>query len=194
MAFVNIGGVANVTWIGPQGDLLAFDTGPGNAPLDDWAMKHTGVARDVDGRLAASGSPSEAIIEQFLEQPFFKLAPPKSLDRNSFAALTMDALSVGDGAATLVEIIARAIAKATCWLPEPPKPGSSAAAAGTIPSIMKALQNRLPNVQPAEAHGFDGDSMEAEAWAYIAVRSLSKLPLSFPMTTKVSAPMTGGVS
>ena len=193
VVFVNIGGVSNITWIGPQGDMIAFDTGPGNAPLDDWAMKHTGVARDVDGRLAASGSPSEAIIEQFLEQPFFKLAPPKSLDRNSFAALTMDALSVGDGAATLVEIIARAIAKATCWLPEAPKAWIICGGGRHNPVIMKALQNRLPNVQPAEAHGFNGDSMEAEAWAYMAVRSLNKLPLSFPMTTKVSAPMTGGI-
>ena len=193
VVFVNIGGVSNITWIGSQGDMIAFDTGPGNAPLDDWAMKHIGVARDVDGKLAATGTPNESIIEKFLNQPFFKMAPPKSLDRNSFAAIRLDALSAGDGAATLVEIIARAIAKATSWLPETPKAWIICGGGRHNPVIMKALQNRLPNVQPAEAYGFNGDSVEAEAWAYMAVRSLNKLPLSFPMTTKVSEPMTGGV-
>ncbi len=193
VVFVNIGGVSNITWIGAQGDMIAFDTGPGNAPMDDWAMQHTGVARDVDGKLAAAGTPSESIIEQFLSQPFFRMAPPKSLDRNSFAALAMDALSARDGAATLVEIIARAIAGATSWLPETPKSWIICGGGRHNPAIMQALRSRLPNVQPAEAYGFNGDSVEAEAWAYMAVRSLNKLPLSFPMTTKVSEPMTGGV-
>ena len=193
VVFVNIGGVSNITWIGPKGDMIAFDTGPGNAPIDDWAMKHTGVARDMDGKLAATGTPNESIIEQFLNQPYFKEAPPKSLDRNSFTAITMDALNPGDGAATLVEIIARSIAKTTSWLPEAPKAWIICGGGRHNPVIMRALRNRLPNVQAAEAYGFNGDSVEAEAWAYMAVRSQKKLPLSFPMTTKVSGPMTGGV-
>jgi anhydro-N-acetylmuramic acid kinase len=193
VVFVNIGGVSNVTWIGPQGDMIAFDTGPGNAPIDDWAMKHTGVARDVDGRLAATGTPNESIIEQFLNLPFFRVPPPKSLDRNSFAAITMDALSPTDGAATLVEIIARSIAKATSWLPEAPKVWIVCGGGRHNPAIMKALRNKLPSVQAAEAYGFNGDSIEAEAWAYLAARSQKNLPLSFPMTTGVSEPMTGGV-
>lgn len=193
IAFVNIGGVANITWIGPQGNMIAFDTGSGNAPIDDWAMQHTGIARDIDGRLAATGTPNEAIIEQFLNQPFFKEAPPKSLDRNSFSAITMDALSPGDGAATLVEIIARSIAKTTSWLPEAPKAWIICGGGRHNPAIMKALRNRLPGVHAAEAYSFNGDSIEAEAWAYLAVRSQKRLPLSFPMTTGVSQPMTGGV-
>jgi anhydro-N-acetylmuramic acid kinase len=193
LVFVNIGGVSNVTWIGPKGDMIAFDTGPGNAPIDDWAMKHTGVARDLDGKLAATGTPNESIIEQFLSQPFFKMAPPKSLDRNSFAAITMDTLSPSDGAATLVEIIARAITKAVSWLPEVPKAWIICGGGRHNPVIMKALRKMLPNVQAAEAYGFNGDAIEAEAWAYLAARSQKKLPLSFPMTTKVSQPMTGGV-
>jgi anhydro-N-acetylmuramic acid kinase len=193
IAFVNIGGVANITWIGANGEMIAFDTGPGNAPIDDWAMKHTGIARDIDGKLAATGTSNESIIEQFLNRPFFRAAPPKSLDRNSFAAITLDALSPGDGAATLVEIIARSIAKATSWLPEAPKDWIVCGGGRHNPAIMKALRNRLPNVQTAETYGFNGDSIEAEAWAYLAVRSQKKLPLSFPMTTKVSEPMTGGV-
>jgi anhydro-N-acetylmuramic acid kinase len=193
IAFVNIGGVANSTWIGGDGEMIAFDTGPGNAPIDDWAMIHTGIARDVDGKLAATGTPNESIIEQFLNQPFFGAPPPKSLDRNSFAAITMDALSPSDGAATLVEIIARSIVKATSWLPEVPKAWIICGGGRHNPVIMKALQRKLPNVQAAEAYGFNGDSIEAEAWAYLAVRSQKKLPLSFPMTTGVSEPMTGGV-
>lgn len=193
VVFVNIGGVSNITWIGAQGHMIAFDTGPGNAPLDDWALKHTGVARDVDGRLAAMGTPRETIIEQFLSQPFFKLAPPKSLDRDSFAALDLDALNAADGAATLVEIIARAIARAIDWVPEAPKAWIICGGGRHNPTIMKALRTKLSNVKPAEACGFNGDSVEAEAWAYMAVRSMKKLPLSFPMTTKVAQPITGGV-
>ena len=193
IAFVNIGGVANITWIGANGEMIAFDTGPGNAPIDDWAMKHTGIARDMDGKLAATGKPNQFIIDQFLNQPFFKMAPPKSLDRNSFAAITMDAINPSNGAATLVEIIARSIAKATSWLPEAPKAWIICGGGRHNPTIMNALRKKLPNVQAAEAYGFNGDSVEAEAWAYLAVRSQKKLPLSFPMTTKVSAPMTGGL-
>jgi anhydro-N-acetylmuramic acid kinase len=193
VVFVNIGGVSNVTWIGAEGDMIAFDTGPGNAPLDDWALKHTGVARDVDGRLAATGTPDEAIIGQFFDQPFFKLAPPKALDRNSFAALDLAALNPVDGAATLVEIVVRAIARATSWVPEAPKGWIICGGGRHNPVIMKALRKRLYNIQPAEAYGFNGDSVEAEAWAYMAVRSLNKLPLSYPMTTKVREPMTGGI-
>ena len=154
-------------------------------------MQHTGVAREVDGSLAAAGRPAKLSLNNFWAM-FFRMAPPKSLDRNSFAALAMDALSARDGAATLVEIIARAIAGATSWLPETPKSWIICGGGRQNPAIMQALRSRLPNVQPAEAYGFNGDSVEAEAWAYMAVRSLNKLPLSFPMTTKVSEPMTGG--
>jgi anhydro-N-acetylmuramic acid kinase len=98
-----------------------------------------------------------------------------------------------DGAATLVEIIARSIAKATSWLPEASKVWIVCGGGRHNPAIMKALRNKLPSVQAAEAHGFNGDSIEAEAWAYLAARSQKKLPLSFPMTTGVSEPMTGGV-
>jgi anhydro-N-acetylmuramic acid kinase len=193
VVFVNIGGVSNITWIGSQGDMIAFDTGPGNALIDDWALKHTGIARDNNGALAAGGSVDESIVQKYLALPFFDVAPPKSLDRNSFAAVNLDGLSPKDGAATLVEVTALAIAKATSWLPETPKAWIICGGGRHNPVIMKALRNRLPNVQPAEAYGFNGDSVEAEAWAYMAVRSLNKLPLSFPMTTKVSEPMTGGV-
>jgi anhydro-N-acetylmuramic acid kinase len=190
---VNIGGVANITWIDTKGEMIAFDTGPGNALLDDWALNHTGIARDVDGAIAASGSPNDSIIEQFLSHPFFKLVPPKSLDRNSFSAFSINDLSPRDGAATLVEVTVRSIAKTLDWLPEPPRSWIICGGGRHNPTIMKSLQQKLPNVQTAEEVGFNGDSIEAEAWAYLAVRSQKKLPLTFPMTTRVSEPMTGGV-
>ncbi len=193
MAFVNIGGVANLTWIGPQGEMIAFDTGPGNALLDDWALKHTGVARDSDGALAARGVPDLSIVAQFLSQPFFGKAPPKSLDRNAFAHLSLAGLSPQDGAATLVEITAQSIARSVAWLPQAPEAWVVCGGGRHNPALVKALRKMLPDVHSAEERGFNGDSVEAEAWAYLAVRSLNELPLSFPMTTKVSEPMTGGV-
>ncbi len=192
LAFLNIGGVANITWIGPTGDMIAFDTGPGNALIDDWVLKHTGVARDIDGELAAGGIANLSMVRQYLDLPFFELAPPKSLDRNSFAAVKLDALNLNDGAATLVEVTAQSIAKAIAWLPQAPLAWIVVGGGRHNPAIMNALRKKLPNVVAAEAHGFNGDSIEAEAWAYLAVRSQKNLPLSFPMTTKVAKPMTGG--
>jgi anhydro-N-acetylmuramic acid kinase len=194
VVFVNIGGVSNITAIDSQGEMLAFDTGPGNALLDDWAGKHTGLARDVDGALAAQGMADKVAVEKFLAVPFFRAAPPKSLDRNSFAGISIEGLSAADGAATLVEVTTRAIARATDWLKEPPKTWVICGGGRHNPTIMASLEQKLPNVKPAEDFGFDGDAMEAEAWAYLAVRSLKGLPLTFPGTTKVSAAMTGGVS
>jgi anhydro-N-acetylmuramic acid kinase len=193
LVFVNIGGVSNITAIDAKGQMLAFDTGPGNALLDDWAGKHTGIARDVDGALAAQGTADQATVEKFMAAAFFKAAPPKSLDRNSFAGISIAGLSPADGAATLVEVTTRAIARATEWLKETPKTWVICGGGRHNPAIMSSLVAKLPNVKTAEDFGFDGDAMEAEAWAYLAVRSLKNLPLTFPGTTKVSAPMTGGV-
>jgi anhydro-N-acetylmuramic acid kinase len=193
MAFVNIGGVSNITAIGKDGEMLAFDVGPGNALLDDWAHRHTGIARDVDGVLAAAGAVDQVTVDRFMAAEFFKSAPPKSLDRNSFAGISMDGLSAENGAASLVEVTASAIARAAEWLTEPPKCWVICGGGRHNPTIMAALAVKLTNVGPAEDFGFDGDAMEAEAWAYLAVRSLKGLPLTFPGTTKVGEPTTGGV-
>ncbi len=193
VAFVNIGGVSNITVIDKNGEMLAFDPGPGNALLDDWAEKHTSVARDVDGALAFQGKADRASVEKFMESPFFTAAPPKSLDRNSFAGFSIEGLSPADGAATLVEITATAIARSTEWLPEKPKSWIICGGGRHNPAIMRSLEQKLAGVKTAEDCGFDGDAMEAEAWAYLAVRSLKGLPLSFPTTTKVREAITGGV-
>jgi anhydro-N-acetylmuramic acid kinase len=193
VVFVNIGGVANVTFVGSNTELLAFDTGPGNALINDWMMKHQGVAYDESGRTAALGTVSEGHLNQGMADPFFQLKPPKSLDRNRFAALDFTSLSLANGAATLTAFTAHAIAKAQDWFPEKPKQWIICGGGRHNATLMKMLRQALPNVVTAEAMGLNGDSMEAEAWAYLAVRSLRGLPLSYPTTTGVKTAITGGV-
>jgi len=193
IAFVNIGGVANVTWIGGDGELLAFDTGPGNALLDDWALRHTGNATDFDGRFALQGRINESVVAQFLGDPYFEEPPPKSLDRNSFAGVDLAGLSVEDGAATLVGVTARTIALAADWFSEPPALWIICGGGRKNPAIMAGLRAQLPGVVSAEEAGFDGDAIEAEAWAYLAVRCFLKKSISFPATTRAPEPLTGGV-
>jgi anhydro-N-acetylmuramic acid kinase len=193
VAFVNIGGVGNVTWISADDALLAFDTGPGNALIDDWMLKETGTARDGDGAAARNGRVDESIVAQFLGDSFFEQTGPKSLDRNSFAGITLDGLSTADGAATLTAVTARSIAMARQWFPADPKTWIICGGGRHNGAIMAALAGLLPDVRPAEAFGFDGDGMEAEAWAYLAVRCLKGLPISFPTTTRAPVAMAGGV-
>ena len=194
VAFVNIGGVANVTWVGPDGSLLAFDTGPGNALLDDWMLQHTGVARDDDGKLAASGSVHEPSLHYYLSLPHFAKLPPKSLDRNAFPPEVVAELSPADGAATLTAFTAESIAKAREHFPEQPALWIISGGGRRNRTLMSAIAARVENaVVPAEALHFDGDNMEAEAWAYLAVRSLEGLPLTYPGTTGVEKATTGGV-
>ena len=194
VAVINIGGVANVTWIGEDGQLIAFDTGPGNAMIDDWMLKHTGAPRDPDGMQAAQGRVHEDYVAEFLRHSHFALPPPKSLDRNAFARELVDELSVADGAATLTAFSAGAIAKAREHFPHEPQLWIVAGGGRRNKTLMSMLAGRVENaVVPAEAVGLDGDTLEAEAWAYLAVRSLMMLPLSFPATTGVGEPTTGGV-
>lgn len=193
IAFVNIGGVANITWIGANGEMIAFDTGPGNALLNDWAMRHLGVPQDTDGALALKGKVNDDVLDAAWALPFFEQPPPKSLDRNAFEALSLDGLSPEDGAATLVAFTKFSIMLANDWFSSPPRRYIVCGGGRHNPAIMAALPARSIVFLTAEEAGFNGDSIEAEAWAYLAVRSQKKLPLSFPMTTGVSEPMTGGI-
>jgi anhydro-N-acetylmuramic acid kinase len=194
LAIVNIGGVANVTWIGRDGSLIAFDTGPGNALLDDWMMRWTGNACDQDGEAAARGTIDEDVVRSFLSDGYFAKRPPKSLDRNTFSANAINGHSVEDGAATLAAFTAEAIAKAREHMPEEPELWIVAGGGRRNRTIMRLLAGRVHHaVVPAEAAGIDGDSLEAEAWAYLAVRSVKGLPLTFPGTTGVAQPITGGL-
>ncbi len=192
-AFVNIGGVANVTFVGSEGGLLAFDTGPGNALINDWMMKHQGLAFDAGGEACLEGKVSRKHLDLASAHLFFSQRPPKSLDRNSFAKLDFNELSFADGAATLAAFTAHSIAKSAMWHGEVPQQWIICGGGRHNAAIMKNLSALLPHVTSAEAIGLNGDSMEAEAWAYLAVRSLRGLPLSYPTTTGVPKPLTGGI-
>ncbi len=191
VAFVNIGGVANVTYVANGADPIAFDTGPGNALLDDWMLKHTGKARDENGATALSGAPDETAVQQFLAHPFFTKSGPKSLDRNSFPNL--DQMNIADGAATLVAMTARSILKSAEHFPTAPKTWIICGGGRHNAAIMQALRSTGESVIKAEDASFNGDAMEAEAWAYLGVRAQLGLPLTYPATTGVKKPMSGGV-
>ncbi len=193
IAFVNIGGVANVTWIGENGELLAFDAGPGNALIDDWAQKHLGEPIDRDGKLAGAGQANTAVLEKLLRHPFFDIPPPKSLDRNNFSADVVSRLGAADGAATLTAFTAGALSRAAIHFPSPVKGWVLAGGGARNPTMVETIRRVLPErVILADEAGWPGDFVEAQAFAYLAVRSLKRLPLSFPGTTGVKKPLTGG--
>ena len=193
LAILNIGGVANVTWIGEGTEILAFDTGPGNALIDDWVRHRTGAVADTDGRVARAGRASAVHVARFLADPFFERSPPKSLDRDDFGEIVLDGLSFEDGAATLTEMTAAAVAAAALHFPVPASRWLVCGGGRRNPVLMEALGRRVCGVvSPVEAVGWDGDALEAQAFAYLAVRSVRRLPLSLPSTTGVSRPMSGG--
>lgn len=194
LAVLNIGGVANVTWIGGPDEILAFDTGPGNGPLDDWVLAHTGRPFDRDGALAASGKPDQSRIKQALAAEFFRKLPPKSLDRKEFSADLAQGLSQPDGAATLAEITVQAVAAAREHLPRQPRSWILCGGGrrnAHIANRLRAVLAPVPVVDSAEL-GWNGDALEAQAFAFLAVRVLRGLPLSLPTTTGVPYPMPGG--
>lgn len=197
LAVLNLGGVGNVTWIGADGALVAFDTGPANGPLDDWARRHTGAACDWDGALAAAGQVDTAVLTRLLAHPYFPLRPPKSLDRLDFARALRESgaadLPPADGAATLVAFAAAAVAAALPHLPEPPREWLVAGGGRRNAAAMRALRAVLPQpVRPVEAVGWDGDALEAQAFGHLAARVARGLPLTFPGTTGAPRPLPGG--
>lgn len=193
VAVLNVGGVANVTYVGTDTTVLAFDTGPGNAPIDDWAQRHTGEPVDRDGALARSGAVREDVLIAMLDHPYFTRPPPKSLDRMDFTFDAVAHLSPADGAATLTAFTAAAIARAIAHLPARPSRWIVCGGGRRNPQMMRELAKRLnAPVSSAEDAGWRGDFIEAEAFGYLAVRSLRGLPLSLPSTTGVPHPMPGG--
>lgn len=194
-AVLNIGGVANVTVLAAGQPPLAFDTGPGNALLDDWALRHTGVAVDRDGALARQGQVDATALGRLMAHPYFSRRPPKSLDRDDFAALArcVDGLSAADGAATLAAFTVEACAVARQWMPQAPARWLICGGGRHNPALMAALRQRLAvPVESVESRGWDGDALEAQAFAFLALRHLDGLPQTFPETTGCPAPMTGG--
>ncbi|MDA8232286.1 MAG: anhydro-N-acetylmuramic acid kinase [Magnetospirillum sp.] len=196
LAVLNLGGVGNVTWIGEDDRLLAFDTGPGNALIDDWALRHTGRPVDVGGKLARMGRADTVAVETFARHPYFGRVPPKSLDRDDFRAFATGLVAEmggADGAATLTAFTTRAAALARRHFPQPVRRWLVCGGGRHNPAIMAALKCELEvPVDAVEAVGWDGDALEAQAFAYLAVRSLRDLPLTYPETTGGPAPSLGG--
>lgn len=201
VAILNIGGIANVTWIGRSEDtshelmamdILAFDTGTGNVLLNEWAFKNTGKDCDVGGALALSGKADNALVETMLKDWFFAKHPPKSLDRNYLTFEPIGHLSPADGAATLTEFTTSAIAAGAAFFPKPAKQWFVSGGGRLNPAIMQSLRQKFKHVYPVESLGWTGDSLEAQAFAFLAVRSLKRLPLSLPTTTGAIRAVTGG--
>jgi anhydro-N-acetylmuramic acid kinase len=195
---LNIGGVANVTWLGAESDEpVACDTGPGNALIDDFMRARSGTAFDESGETAARGAVDEAWLARALADPFFAAPPPKSLDRNAFAAnvKTLDELSLEDGAATLAAFTAASVARIVAYLPRPPRSVIVAGGGARNRTLLHMLSERLApaTVETAEAVGWSADALEAQAFAFLAARHVRGLPITFPGTTGVARAMTGGV-
>jgi anhydro-N-acetylmuramic acid kinase len=202
VAFLNLGGVGNITWIDPSCDdpsdpqaLMAFDTGPANAPMNDVMQSRRGVGFDAHGALAAKGDADAAIIAAFLANPYFQQPAPKSLDRDDFSGLTasVSALGDADAMATLAQAVVVSVKKALEACPRVPTQILVAGGGRRNKTVMAGLTAILPcPVKAVEDVGLDGDMLEAQAFAYLAVRSARGLPISSPQTTGVPTPMTGG--
>jgi anhydro-N-acetylmuramic acid kinase len=194
VAVLNLGGVGNITFVGGDGTLVAFDTGPANGLIDSWVEAETGARYDANGALAAGGRVDEAVLTAMLDHPFFDAPGPKSLDRSDFTIQPARGLSAADGAATLTAFTAATVAEALRQVPSRPRRLVVAGGGRHNPVLMRMIGDRtglLP--EPADALGWNGDALEAEGFAYMAARTLKGLPISFPGTTGAPAPMPGGV-
>ncbi|SHH27121.1 anhydro-N-acetylmuramic acid kinase [Marivita hallyeonensis] len=203
LAFLNLGGVGNLTWVDPHADapeadgaLLAFDTGPANAPINDLMMERRGVPFDKDGALAAQGNVVDGALELFLDEGYFLKMPPKSLDRNDFSLMLdlVRELGDADAAATMTAMAAAAVMRGMEHCPVPPSKVLVTGGGRKNPVMMAMLETALDcPVRPVEVVGLDGDMLEAQAFAYLAVRVIRGLPTSAPGTTGVRAPVGGGI-
>ncbi len=197
VCFVNVGGISNVTFVPEKGDPVAFDSGPGNALIDQWVSLHGGVPYDADGMIASEGGVIRAIADRYLAADFFARPAPKSLDRGDFTLDAMMDADLADGARTLAAVSAEAILAAADHMPEPPVLWIVCGGGRKNPHIMRDLREGAlltnADVILAEDAGLNGDAMEAEAWAYLAVRAQNGLPLTFPTTTGCARPVSGGL-
>ena len=202
VAFLNLGGVGNISFVNaakplPElpGAVLAFDTGPANAPINDFMLDRTGATFDQDGCLALSGLVNQAVLEAFFKSDYFERTPPKSLDRNDFSNIQdlVRDLSDEDGAATLTAICVASVYAAQAHLPHDPSRWLVCGGGRHNPAIMNGLRNRLEQpVDPVEVVGFDGDMFEAQAFGYLAARVVAGLPTSSATTTGCKTPVCGG--
>ncbi len=194
---LNLGGVGNLTWFADPADPAAqwggFDTGPANALIDDWVQRHAGARYDEGGRLAAAGAVDEAAVSRLTDTAFFRATGPRSLDRDDFSTAPVERLSAADGAATLAAFTAESVAIAVRGLPVALHRLFVTGGGRHNPVMMAMIAERTGcMVQPVESLGWDGNALEAEAFGWLAVRHLKRLPISWPETTGVPRPAMGG--
>ncbi|MEQ8831961.1 MAG: anhydro-N-acetylmuramic acid kinase [Alphaproteobacteria bacterium] len=194
LVVLNLGGVANITFLeNSDADPVAFDTGPASALLDDWVAGHGAGAFDEDGRISGAGKVDRSALAALLDHPYFAQPYPKSLDRDAFDPAPVKGLGLADGAATLAAFTVESVACGIELLPKPPVKVLVTGGGRRNPTFMSGLGLRLGvPVEPVEKAGWDGDVLEAQAFAFMAVRSRLGLPISFPGTTGVARPLTGG--
>jgi len=196
VAFVNIGGISNATFLRSDAQPAATDCGPGNALIDQWVQRQAGIPFDDGGRIASEGVVDEDAVSRYMTLPFFCRAQPKSLDRQDFTLEPLGACELSDGAATLAMVTARAIIYEANACQSPPRTiilsGGGAHNSAIVSALKKTARGGMRIITAHDA-GFDGDMMEAECWAYLAVRSLKELPLTYPSTTGCTMPVTGGM-
>ena len=194
LVVINIGGVANLTFVDGDKDPIAFDTGPGNALIDDLMLAHRGVAMDEGGTTAALGKVDAQALIALLDDPYFDAPPPKSLDRGQFSRAPVAALSLEDAAATLTAFTAQSIARALALLPRMPRLAIVCGGGAHNLTLRWHLMPLLPcGLVTADSLGWSGDAIEAQAFAYLAVRRLMNLPITFPTTTGAPRPLQGGL-
>ncbi len=193
VAILNLGGVGNLTFVGADGELIAFDTGPANGLIDDWMLRETGRRYDEGGALAATGRVDEQVLGRMLDHPFFAAPPPKSLDRADFTIAAVEGRSPADGATTLTAFTAISVEYGLRQLPERPR-RLFVAGGGRHNATLMAMLGQACGIPPLpiETLGANGDATEAEGFAFMAVRALRGLPISFPGTTGAPRELSGG--
>ena len=193
VAVLNLGGVGNITWQGKDGQLVAFDTGPANAPIDDWVRRHNAGIMDFGGKIAASGTVDHARLTELMSKPYFSALPPKSLDRNDFLDSLADGLSLPDGAALLTALAGAGVARAVEMLPARIERLIVCGGGRHNPALLTSIAEQAKvTVEPADRLGWRGDAVEAECFAFLAARHMAGLPVSYPGTTGVPVPMPAG--
>lgn len=195
--FVDIGGIATLTWIGANGELMAFDTGPGNNAINDWVFKHAGQHMDYNGKLAAIGKVNEQVLKQLTHHKFLAKVPPRAADKNTFADKLehLEGLSLEDGAATATAFVAEAIAYSSAlYLPEQPKIMVVCGGGALNPTLLRFIRQRLPEIEVKSSleYGWNPSAIEAQAFAYLAARRINLMPSSYPFTTGVYEPCICG--
>ncbi len=193
-AILNLGGLGNLSCYSEKYGLIAFDTGPANAPINDWVKSFNIGQMDLDGEIAARGKVDENKLAAILNDPYFKVSFPKSLDRFDFSYKIVEDMSLEDGAATLTALVGASVGKGLDLLPIRPTQLIVSGGGRKNPTMMQEISSRAYiDIRTADKYNWRGDAIEAECFAFLAARTLSNLPISFPKTTGVWKPMTGGI-